>query len=271
MTAGVDIDRVAALIAEVAAEEIMPRYEKLAAGDVREKGPGDLVTVADEAVERRLSPLLSNLMPGSHVLGEEAAARDPGLFEQLAEGEWVWVIDPVDGTSNFAGAKGDFGVIVALVHGERVVAGWIHDPRDGRMATAEAGGGAWLAGKRQRVAPAPANPAELSGVLLAGFFGDREMGRRVQARRDRQQVLKSRRCAASEYFRLAAGEMHFALFTKLMPWDHCAGVLIHCEAGGYNSYLEGGRYAPARIRASGLLLAPDAESWSTLYQRLIAQ
>jgi fructose-1,6-bisphosphatase/inositol monophosphatase family enzyme len=270
MTSGMDIDRVARLIAEIAAEEIMPRFAKLAAGDVREKGPGDLVTVADEAVERRLTPLLSDLLPGSCVLGEEAAAKDPALLERLGGGAPVWVIDPVDGTSNFAAAEGDFGVMVALVKSDRVVAGWIHDPRDGRMATAEAGGGAWLNGKRQRVAAAPADPTELSGVLLAGFFGNRELGRQVLARRDRLQTTKSRRCAASEYLRLATGEMNFALFTKLMPWDHCPGVLIHAEAGGYNSYIEGGSYAPSRTRASGLLLAPDAASWQALYDILIA-
>ncbi len=270
MTSGVDIDRVAQLIAQIAAEEIMPRFAKLAAGDVREKGPGDLVTVADEAVERRLTPLLSDLLPGSCVLGEEAAAKDPALLERLGGGAPVWVIDPVDGTSNFAAAEGDFGVMVALVKRDRVVAGWIHDPRDGRMTTAEAGGGAWLNGKRQRVAAAPADPAELSGVLLAGFFGNRELGRQVQARRDRLRTLKSRRCAASEYLRLATGEMHFALFTKLMPWDHCPGVLIHAEAGGYNCYVEGGRYTPSRTQAGGLLLAPDAGSSQALYDILVA-
>ena len=266
----VDIDRVARLIAEVAAEEIMPRHANLAAGDVREKGPGDLVTIADEAVERRLTPLFADLLPGSIVLGEEAAAEDPTLLTRLAGDAPVWVIDPVDGTSNFAKAEGDFGVMVALVQHDRVVAGWVHDPRDGRMATAEAGSGAWLNGKRQRVAPAPADPATLSGVLLAGFFGDRELGRQVQARRDRVNTLKSRRCAASEYLRLESGEMHFALFTKLMPWDHCPGVLIHAEAGGYNSYVEGGRYAPSRTGAGGLMLAPDAASWQALYDILIA-
>jgi fructose-1,6-bisphosphatase/inositol monophosphatase family enzyme len=248
----------------------MPRYAKLAAGDVREKGPGDLVTVADEAVERRLTPLLLNLLPGSCVLGEEAAAKDPVLLGRLGGGAPVWVIDPVDGTSNFAASAGDFGVMVALVKDDHVVAGWIHDPRDGRMATAETGSGAWLNGRRQRIGATPADSAALSGVLLAGFFGNRELGRQVQARRDRVRTLKSRRCAASEYFRLASDEMHFALFTKLMPWDHCPGVLIHAEAGGYNSYIEGGSYKPSHTQASGLMLAPDVASWQALYEILIA-
>jgi fructose-1,6-bisphosphatase/inositol monophosphatase family enzyme len=64
--------------------------------------------------------------------------------------------------------------------------------------------------------------------------------------------------------------MDFALFTKLMPWDHCPGVLIHAEAGGYNSYVEGGPYKPSRYKASGLVMAPDAASWQQLYDILIA-
>jgi len=269
MSTRVDIDRVSRLIVEAAAEEIMPRYTKLAAGDVREKGPGDLVTVADEAMEHRLTALLQDLLPGSAVVGEEAAARDGAVLRRLATDEPVWIIDPVDGTSNFAQAKGDFGVMVALVVGGRGVAGWIYDPVGGRMATAELGAGAWLNGKRLSVAAALGDPAELSGTLLAGFYGDQELGRRVQQRRERVRALKSRRCAASEYLRIASGEMHFALFTKLMPWDHVPGVLIHGEAGGYNAYVDGGTYRPDRITAPGLLLAPDPSSWQALHDRLI--
>jgi fructose-1,6-bisphosphatase/inositol monophosphatase family enzyme len=270
MGTGVDIDRVTALIAEIAAEEIMPRFAKLAAHDVREKAPGDIVTIADEAAEHRLTPRLVDLLPGSCVLGEEGAAKSPELLGRLAGDAPVWVIDPVDGTSNFAAGEGDFGVMVALVRHDKVLAGWIHDPRQGDTVTAELGGGAWLAGKRLHVAAAPDDPAQLSGVLLAGFFGDRELGKQVQSRRDRLNVLKSRRCAASEYRRLAEGAMHIALFTKLMPWDHCPGVLIHAEAGGYNSYVDGGGYTPSRIKASGLMLASDAAIWQQLYDILIA-
>ena len=266
----VDIDRVSAIIAEVAAEEIVPRFAKLAKGDVREKGPGDIVTIADEAAEHSMSPRLMELLPGSCVLGEEGAARSPDLLDRLAGDAPVWVIDPIDGTSNFAAGEGDFGVMVALVRHDEVLAGWIYEPRRHEMLTAERGSGAWLDGKRLHVAKPPPDPAKLSGVLLAGFFGDRELGKQVQSRRERLIALKSRRCAASEYRRLAEGEMHFALFTKLMPWDHCPGVLIHAEAGGYNSYIESGRYTPSRIKASGLMLAPDEASWQQLYDILIA-
>ncbi|HEY2110741.1 MAG TPA: inositol monophosphatase family protein, partial [Dongiaceae bacterium] len=256
--------------AQVAAEEIMPRYAKLAAGDIREKGPGDLVTIADEAAEHRLTPALIQLLPGSVVVGEEAAAADPSVIDRLDGGDPVWVIDPVDGTANFAAAKGDFGVMVSLIQGGRTLAAWIYDPRHERMAAAELGGGAWLDGVRIRVAAVPADPAELSGPLLGDTFGDIVVARRVRQRRDRVRALKSLRCAAAEYVRLADGGMHFALFSKLMPWDHAAGVLLHGEAGGYSAYLDRGRYQPARLDAPALMLAPDEASWHQLYERLVA-
>jgi fructose-1,6-bisphosphatase/inositol monophosphatase family enzyme len=270
MSSLVDVDRVAQLITEVAAEEILPRYSKLALGDVREKGPGDLVTIADEAVERRLAPALSAMLPDSVVLGEEAAAHDPAVMDLLDDPAPVWVIDPIDGTANFAEARGDFGVMVSLVQAGQTLAAWIHDPRRAAMAQAELGGGAWLDGRRLRVAKPPADPAELSGALLAGFHGDPKLGQRVHRRRNSVRAVKSLRCAAAEYVRLAEGRIDFVLWSKLMPWDHAAGVLLHGEAGGYNAYLDGGRYVPMRTKAPGLMLAPDEASWQALYKRLIA-
>ena len=264
-----DIDRVTHLIEEAAAVEIMPRFQRLAAGDIREKAPGDFVTIADEAVEARLSPLLTELLPGSLVLGEEAAAADENLLNHLLGEESVWIIDPVDGTANFAEGRPAFASIVALAKGGRLEAGWIHDPVARRTAVAVVGEGAWLGSRRLRVATAPEEIGDMVGVLLSGYFGSREIGRKVEARRRRVRALRSVRSAGLEYLRLVGGEMHFALFTKLMPWDHAAGVLLHAEAGGHARYLEGGAYEPAAIARSGLLLAPDPDSWQQLHTTLL--
>ncbi|HUL10310.1 MAG TPA: inositol monophosphatase [Candidatus Acidoferrum sp.] len=264
-----DTDRVTRLIEEAAAAEIMPRFRQLAAGDVREKAPGDLVTVADEAVEARLAPLLTSLVPGSIVVGEEGAASDPSLLNRLLDDQPLWIIDPVDGTNNFAEGKPAFAVMVALARGRDVLAAWIHDPVAVRTAVAAAGEGAWLGDRRLRVASAPAVPGDMTGVLLSGFFGNRELSRKIDARRNRVRAIRSARCAGIEYLRLAAGDMHFSLFTKLMPWDHAPGVLLHREAGGHAAYLEGGAYEPAAIKRSGLLLAPDPDSWQRLHTLLL--
>ncbi len=264
-----DIDAVTRIVEDVAATEIMPRFTRLRAEDVRDKGRGDLVTVADEAAEVRLAAALTALVPGSTALGEEAAAADPDLLRRLDEDAPVWVIDPIDGTGNFAEGLPRFVVMVAYVRRGAVLAAWIHDPVAGATAVASAGEGAWLDGRRLRTAPPPERLTDMSGSLLAGFYGQRELGRRLRARGRGLRTRRSLRCAGLEYLRLATGEMHFSLFTRLLPWDHAPGVLIHAEAGGHAGYLEGGAYAPARLDASGLLLAPDAASWQDLRDFLL--
>src|SRR5258706_1538626 len=113
----IDVERVDRIIREVARTEIVPRFRMLRAGDIREKSPGNLVTAADMASEAALTRRLGEILPGAVVLGEEAAAEDEGLFGLLAGDAPVWIIDPVDGTINFAHGRPGFAVIVALVSG----------------------------------------------------------------------------------------------------------------------------------------------------------
>jgi len=106
------------LMAEVAAAEIVPRFGKLGAGDVRDKGkPWDLVTVADIAAEAFLTTALGRLVPGSAVVGEEACAADAGVMAALGGAAPVWLIDPVDGTNNFVHGQPCFAVVIAYCEG----------------------------------------------------------------------------------------------------------------------------------------------------------
>lgn len=261
-----DIDRITRLLEEAAAEEIVPRFRSLADGEVRRKQGGEVVTVADEATEARLSAALSDLMPGSTVVGEEAAARDPAVLERLSEDRPVWIIDPVDGTANFANGVSVFAVMLAFLREGEIKAAWIHDPLGARTGVAEVDEGAWMAGRR--LAVAEARPlAEMQGTLHASQHATPEMARQVQRRRDRLQAIKSLRCAGAEYLRLASGEMHFSLFTKMAPWDHAPGNLIHREAGGVALMLDGRAYDAARP-VKGLLMAPDEASWRVLHDTL---
>ena len=238
----VDLDTVATILEEVAAEEVLPRFRKLRDHEVRAKEGGELVTVADLAAEAQIERRLRDLLPGSRVVGEEAVAEDPGLLDLLeSEDDWIWVVDPIDGTGNFAGGTPVFAVMAGLVRRGETVAAWIHDPVGGRTATAERGAGAWLNGRRLKLA-APPPFADLRGTLHAGTFAPPAMVRQVQARRARVGAIKSLRCAGWEYLRLAGGEMQFSLFTKLMPWDHVPGALIYQEAGGLARTLDGAPY-----------------------------
>lgn len=260
-----DLQRVEAVVAEVAAEVVLPRFRALAAHEVRDKGVNDLVTVADEEAEAAFERRLPDLLPGSWVLGEEMVARGEAAIAALARSESpVWVVDPVDGTYNFAHGEPHFAVIVALCRGDDTVAGWIHDPVRGETAVAEHGGGAVQAGRRLRVAPAPATPAEMRGTLHAGFRGNPHLKQRIDRNRGRVQQIRSLRCSGQEYLRLAAGEAHFSLFSSTKPWDHLAGVLIHREAGGYTTLLDRQPYRPHDAHSIGLLSAPDTASWLAL-------
>ena len=263
-----DNQAVAGLIAEVAEAEILTRFQSLAEHEVREKQRGELVTVADVAAEKALTARLAGHLPGSLVVGEEAAAANGDLLDRLDQSAPVWLVDPIDGTSNFAAGKPVFAVMVALVKGGETLAAWIYDPVGSRMLSAERGGGAWLGGERVNVAAGTA-PSAMTGTLHASAYAVPEVARKIQARRRRVSAIKSLRCAGHEYLRLAAGHMHFSLFTRLMPWDHAPGSLIQAEAGGVARTLDGAPYGATSHRKKGLLLAPDEASWQALHETLL--
>lgn len=263
-----DPQAVARHIAEVAEEEILPRFRTLSDSDVREKQSGELVTIADIETEHALSARLRGCLQGSSVVGEEAVAAKPDLLDHLETEGPIWIIDPVDGTSNFAAGKPTFAVMVALIHGGETLAAWIHDPVAGRTLTAEHGAGAWIGGHQVKVAEAD-SPSAMTGTLHASTYATPEIARKVQARRGRVQTIKSLRCAGHEYLRLAEGRMHFSLFTRLMPWDHVPGSLIQTEAGGIAWTLDGAPYRATSHRLPGLLLAPDETAWRALRDTLL--
>jgi fructose-1,6-bisphosphatase/inositol monophosphatase family enzyme len=263
-----DIDKVAACIRAAAAEHILPFFEKLETGQIEEKGPGDLVTIADLRTEAALTPVLTGLMPGSTVVGEEATAKDKATLDRLDGAGDVWLIDPVDGTANFAAGLPLFACMVAFVRDGDVLASWIYDPVKDIMATAEAGGGAWSNGKRMSVAP-PVLPEQMSGSLTLRF-GNRQLVRKIAGRSNLVGSVFSFRCAGQEYLALSTGRTHFALYHRLMPWDHAPGYLLHREAGGFGRRLDRSPYTP-RIHDGGLLLTPDEASWNALHAVLIGK
>ncbi|MDR3440170.1 inositol monophosphatase family protein [Telmatospirillum sp.] len=249
----IDPNTVTAILRDVAQEVILPRFKRLADTDIREKKPGDLVTIADTEAEAALTRRLSDLLPGCKVVGEEAVATDPSVLENLTGDDPVWILDPVDGTANFVKGRRLFAVIVALVVKGRTVQGWIHDPLSGRTTVAELGAGTWQDAERLRIVHKGALAA-MQGA--AGYrYGDglaRAVGR-----------LICQGSAAHEYLGLVENRLQFAFFRRLHPWDHAAGVLLHSEAGGYSALLNGSPYRPVPS-TEGILLAPDQRSWDQL-------
>ena len=123
------VDWLAALLAEAATTEIMPRWRRLSATDIRQKTSAtDLVTEADVNAERLITARLKERFPDALVVGEEAHSADPSVLNGLGEADLAFVIDPVDGTFNFAAGMPLFGVMLAVVVKGETVAGIIHDP-----------------------------------------------------------------------------------------------------------------------------------------------
>ena len=258
------IEAVDEAIREVSASIVMPRFRNLSTDDVREKGPGDYVTIADLESELALTQKLVRIVPDTLVVGEEAATKDPAVVAQLERDEPVWVIDPIDGTANFATGYTPFAVMVALVHHKVTVAGWIYLPATGVMATAVLGGGASLDGEAQVIEPID-DPGSMHGI----FHIPRSGVRRVRA-----EILGSLlrthhriRCAGADYVDLLMGRTQVALFNRMTPWDHAAGMLMHAEAGGVGRKLDGSRYIPV-MQNDAVLLAPDVASWTKIRDKL---
>ena len=103
------------LLRQVSATAILPQYRTLAAHQIEAKGTGDVVTVADTLAEEMLAEGLAKIIPGLPVVGEEAAHADAAVFDRLS-GD-CWIVDPLDGTRNFAAGRPPFGILIAMAAG----------------------------------------------------------------------------------------------------------------------------------------------------------
>ena len=266
-----DLTAVAVILADAARQEVMPRFRRLARGDVRHKASMfDPVTEADEAAERAIAAALRGRFPGALIVGEEATAADPSLPRQLGQAELAFVVDPIDGTRNFVAGLPLFGVMAAAIVGGQVVAGAIHDPVCGGVALALKGQGAWLSrdGARIPLRVAAPGPLDRMEAIAGTHYLPEPLRTRVLTRLPRLGSATWLRCSAHEYRMAASGFCHVLFYNRLMPWDHAAGWLLHQEAGGYSARFDGSAYTPMET-TGGLICAPDRQSWQLVRDGLI--
>ncbi|MGH7006036.1 MAG: inositol monophosphatase family protein [Alphaproteobacteria bacterium] len=257
-------EAVLAIMTETAATAILPRYKALAAGDIRQKtGPNDLVTEADLESQAILVERLGKLFPEADMVGEEGGGSEVEACAAIAAAEWCWVIDPLDGTHNFVHGRAGFFVMVALVHQGETKGAWIHDPLGAVSHHAVAGQGAWQGRDALRVGR-PGTLKEMTGVLYIGAKRVPALYGRLKRIQPQLGPLSFQRSAGAEYMGLAAGRIHYGIFTRLLPWDHAPGALIFREAGGHMAYWDGEPYRPVAARPVPMLLAPDEATWREL-------
>ncbi len=267
MTKTIDIMALANLMRSASQAEILPRFRRLADGDVRVKTHAtDVVTEADEAAERFLLAGMESILPGALFIGEESVAHDPDLLFRLPGADFAVIVDPIDGTFNYASGIPLFAVMAAVVSKGETIAGIIYDPMGDDWILAEKGAGAWQVrpdGHKTRLAARPRVPlTDMYGASSTGYLpgGNRAS---VLANMAKVAFMMSYRCAGHEYRAFAGGHMHFLMFNKLMPWDHLAGTLISQEAGAYVARFDGSEYLPHHVEG-GLIVASDKDAWDEL-------
>ncbi len=245
-----DIDAVTRLLTRVSQEVILPRFRQLSADDVERKhsatDPDDVVTVVDRAAEAALTSALVDLAPGSAVIGEEATHSAPDLLRHLDTDVPLWLIDPIDGTKNFVAGKDGFGAMLAYVVDGQAHAAWIVLPARDEMFVAERGSGAWRNGQRMHVRP-PAAEARPKGTLHVRYMPETIRGVATRVARDECEVHVDSRSAAIEYTDVLQGRRDFAVYYRLLPWDHVAPALLVTEGGGCVEHLDGSPYGPRSV------------------------
>ncbi|MHA6690223.1 inositol monophosphatase family protein [Devosia sp. A449] len=255
------------ILRDAARAEALPRFRRLDSSMVHVKTEAiDLVTEADIATENVIKARMATWMPEALFVGEESVAADPALLTRLATADLAVVVDPIDGTANYAAGLPLFATMAAVVSKGETIAGIIYDPMGDDWVMAEKGGGAWLRrpnGESVRLhVAAPLPLAEMVGTASVAFMPKASRAQ-VLANFDKTRMVANFRVAGHEYRSFASGHTQFVCFNKLMPWDHLAGVLISQEAGAYAARIDGSPYLPSHT-AGGLLVATDRASWDEL-------
>lgn len=248
---------VGGMLREAAREIVMPHFRRLSANQIREKGPGDIVTIADQRSEERLTERLAKLLPEARVIGEEACAADASLLDGLDKGV-AWIVDPIDGTTNYAEGIEPFAIMVALIADGVTQGGWILDPVADTLFHASLGGGAFVDGEPIVARPSGTLPPR---AALAFHYLPEDVQADFAARTPgRLTEVAIPRCAGAQYQRLVTGVDDATLYWKMLPWDHAPGALILTEAGGRIAHYDGAPYRPA-YPGKGLIAAATPALW----------
>jgi fructose-1,6-bisphosphatase/inositol monophosphatase family enzyme len=265
-----DVNAMSEILADVARKHVLPRFRNLRPADVRKKGNRDLVTEVDVSAEAALTTALKQYYPQAFILGEEGAGSPEEWSRHLGEAEFALVVDPLDGTQNFAAGLPLFGMMIAVLSNGEVVASIIHDPIGGDWAIAIRGEGAWSRqpdGRSWDLRVSASRALRHMSGCVSWHWLDHPRRARVTSRLHQFSACFAFRCPAHEYRLLAGGHLDFIYFNKLFPWDQATGWLLHREAGGYGALLSGQEYKPAQL-SYGLLCAPDHDSWLQIAESL---
>ncbi|WP_319528887.1 inositol monophosphatase [uncultured Cohaesibacter sp.] len=247
------------LVRKAAKAEIMPRFRYLDGGDIRSKsGPDDLVTDADVGAEAVITAGVRAILSDPIVVGEEAAALNPDIISNIGSAEWGVIIDPVDGTWNFANGLSTFGVILAVTHKGETCFGLLYDPVVDDWIVASKGEGVFFGrpdASPIRLPKLEKRPLSEMHAIMPNVFFREAFGPKLAEQTRSIRRFGSYRCACHEYRLTAQGRNDFILNMTMNPWDHAAGVLVIEELGGAAGLLDGRPYSPTENLGAFLVSA----------------
>lgn len=229
----IDLLQLEELVKSIAKREVLPRF---AAVSHSHKQDGSILTEADIQTQVAITETLKVHWPDIKLLGEEMPVEEQQQLLKNADTA-LWVLDPIDGTSNFAAGIPYFAISLALMKAGQVELGLVYDPVRDECFTARAGEGAWLNGERL-IADSPV-PTLSEAIGLVDF---KRLPKALASRLASEPPYRSQRsfgAIALDWCWLAANRYHVYLHGKQNLWDYAAGHLICREAGGYSCTLEG--------------------------------
>jgi len=250
------IEKLKAILKSAADAELLPRFARV---ERELKGDGSIVTEADTAMQRRVCDALQQHWPQIPLLGEEMRPEEQqALLDNSGNG--LWLLDPLDGTSNFAAGIPYFCVSLALLRNGEVVLGIIYDPLRDECFAAEKGKGATLNGE---LLQPPADPPPIERSM--GLIDFKRLDGALAARLASDPPYGSQRSFGSgalDWCMIASGRCHLYLHGGQKLWDYAAGQLILAEAGGLAATLEGEPVLQCGLSARSVAAAANA----TLYR-----
>ncbi|NQX70917.1 inositol monophosphatase [Paenibacillus alba] len=232
----------------------------------------DLVTEVDKGSEKLIRNLIMTHFPNHSILGEEGVEPGPEAsakaLQAMSDEEYLWIVDPIDGTTNFVHGFPFYSVSIALAHKGEVIVGVVYDPSRDELFVAEKGKGAYMHGKKTEVSTeeklevslvATGFPADRQGALVVNLKG-------VQALSPKVRNLRVAGSAALHLAYVAAGRLSGFWEIGLNSWDIAAGALLIQESGGQVTDTEGKPYSLA-VRN---ILATNGKIHEELQQELTA-
>ncbi len=248
-----NLEQLQQIVINAAREELLPRFTKV---ERSEKTDGSFLTEADLAVQQRIQTELQQHWPEIAFVGEEMDESEQNAL-MADQSRMLWILDPLDGTSNFAAGLPFFSTSLALLHQGDVVMGIVYDPIRDECFSAQKGGGAHFNGEplgQHR----PQGPLH-KGIGLIDF---KRLPAELATRLVCEIPYSSQRSLGSvalDWCWIAAGRCHVYLHGKQRLWDYGAGYLILSETGGYSCSLSGEQVFQPSLKPRSAVASLDLE------------